>query len=1295
MAEQPVNTPAVTDSEIFQYMDRVVAPLAPLTEMYGRGMKLYNLPAPEDVAKLALFAPTLLPVYEKGSPDGRQVWFVPSTVFDSNERGPRRKHRVMIIGKVLGKDEEARCANFIGPSGDLIKSVASEIKLNMSDFYVGNVVRFLPPDGGKTLHRLHIADCMPLLLRDILMVEPEWLLLMGADAVRAVFGKASLEAVRSSVFYFENGVHQLGSGKLPPRLDDEAALVKPAKGFKVFATTHPVRVLRESGFLEGFRADMIKFQRLLCGGASPVVAKPVDYQFTANLDGVKRYVDMYRPVAGPFEVAVDCEWGGDPQGDGELRTVQLCMRERTAVVLSLCEPGGIRLHKEKERGEIFEYLRVLLTDPLCRIIGHNFRADAKWLASRGLDVVEHLSFDTMLADHVLNENSEHGLEACAVRYTDMGRYDYNLAQWIKANGNKKERGYLDVPDDILLPYAAKDADCTLRVKSALALQLDDPNNAPLKRLFHEIVMPCNLPIHEIEMSGILADRNRMVGMTDAYAAKREEIQNDIRLKLGMPEFNARSTQQLQKLLFGPPVNGGLGLSPLKTTGKPAKMWDEIPVNERSRHSASVDMESVEALASAHPIADRIRDFKIVDQVIKNFLCPKTEAGDQEDDYEKGLISCIAPDGRIRTTISQMSETGRHKSSRPNCFVAGTEYLIKRGWMLLDETNDSDEFAQMDTEDRLITFEKPLAKTWFRYKGDIVTLRSRYVDLAMTTDHVCLYWDGRGFPGAYCRRMAIESPHSLKAVHAGRRPEGEYLNDLQSVLVAMMVLHGGIMESGRMPIADLTPARAAWVLEGLKHYGFEHDGYYSEGRRHAVWITVPKPLRQMTSLGPWIFFLAGESCGNLAKAFERWQAQTGKLTFPSPSQLDWFQALMAMSGYRTAPCGELQLPSTARAGGGYVSSLRHAKHKIEKYDGWVGCVRMPKGTVVVRHKGKVCITGQCQNLPKRRDEDQVRIMGAGTPKLRSCFTIPDGNVLIEADYKSAEIFTLGRLSRCQKLVSDARTDIHARGAVTRFGAPKWDGFDANKLPPKEWKEDTHNKTLRICSKTVVFGIPYQRGAAAIAREIVKATKGQVACTKEKAQGFIDGFYDDYQETREYVELCYRSVLVPGYITNAQGRRRRFYASGATERSVLAAFQREATNFPIQSSVADTLNNALINLYHWRRLNPGEATYKILLAVHDAILIETPGECARVVIERVLPECMSRGAVIPSWKPVVPHMKPDPEGNEVEDLLGHIKEWVTEPFTLDIDVELGTRWGEPATPEDLKARGVPDDIIEKYV
>lgn len=174
--------------------------------------------------------------------------------------------------------------------------------------------------------------------------------------------------------------------------------------------------------------------------------------------------------------------------------------------------------------------------------------------------------------------------------------------------------------------------------------------------------------------------------------------------------------------------------------------------------------------------------------------------------------------------------------------------------------------------------------------------------------------------------------------------------------------------------------------------------------------------------------------------------------------------------------------------------------------------------------------------------------------------------------------------------------------------------------------------------------------------------------------IDGFYADYPEVKLYVENCKRCVLDPGFIDNPYGRRRRATPFHGDE-SLLAASEREFVNFPIQSTVADAENTALINLYWWRARNPGLCDYKIALAIHDANMLLVPAAQARMAAKRVLPECMTSLCTIPSWS-FFPWAEP------------------TQPFQLDIDVGVTLRWGEEATLKELLEVGVDSETANEF-
>jgi uracil-DNA glycosylase family 4 len=1213
---------------------------------------------------------------------------LPGCILDTGRRGPYDLHGVdvMVVGKKPGLHEMSVGRGYVGPTGKLIRDICAELGIDCSNWYMTNICRYMPTEDGA-LTSFQLEDGKWFLAQELALIKPRFLLVLGADAVKAVFGKKlTLAAVRSQP-HLMRGWQDLGN---VTTVSSEMDILERRHGYiQVLATTNPSAVLREAGQRDGLVADFKIFGTMLKGG-SGMHTETFNYrQIRTSEETEKLLLELVSKNV--TELALDAEWGFT--GIAELRrpvlrSIQLCWKAGEVATFIFHDAGGKPAQQGAEMAKIMDCLRTFMLQPDIKLIGHNLRADALLLGEYSLPVMERHHFDTMLVDHLFNENAEHGLEACSVRYTTLGRYDLPLENWLKANEyNKKmkeQHGYLHVPDELLYPYAAKDADATFRIYEVLKAKLE--TEPTLKQCYYKVVHPACLPIHEIERTGLFADIPRLKNLVELYGKKEEELLQVLRRKLNDKTFNPGSYKQVASLLFGSTAAGGLGLVPVKSTGKPSLMWEDVMLKQDpSRYNPATDQETLEALAGEHPFVSLLRDHRLVNQIHKTFLrdadTQDTLSGEMM--FTSGLVGYIDPDGRVRTHLNQMSETGRHKSSRPNCFSADTEVLTEKGWKLFTEI-DGLKLAQYDVSDRVVSFALPTGYVEYASREMIHLSTEQQLDMLVTPDHGCLLQQRK--TGKFRRIPAVDYPQDYKQYGAGLYVGGPVsMRPSQLVLIAALQADGSITPYGHYDFSFTKQRKIDRLESALKDENIVYRKYESRvnnlyrGRFYVPRDHIPEWWKDKKFFSHWILQLDRDSFFFLAEEIWKWDGCASRRSMYCSkvrSNTDWAQILTVLSGRR----GKIR--EYKRNGQSYwqvdashrdYSMTTSCKVRKVSYNGPVYCVTMPLGTVVVRRNGKVAVTGQCQNFPKKQDKQLSRVMGDTVETIRSCFTASPGYVLVEADYVSAEVFTLGYLSNCMKLIEDAKGDLHSRGAVTRFGAPKWDGFDAGKPPPELWKEE--HKAIRTASKTTVFGIPYGRGSAAIAREIVKSTQGKLLCDTRKAQEYIDGFYAEYPEVRAFIERCKGSVLTPGYLTNPFGRHRR--ATQTDDLAHIAAQQREFVNFPIQSTVADALNTALVNLYYYRKENPDKARYRILLAIHDAVLLECKPEYLDVMVNDVIPSCMTHNCVIPAWQP-------GPRWPEE-----------TKPFKLETSVEVGVRWQEKPTAEELKERGVPDHWIKKLV
>jgi DNA polymerase-1 len=295
-----------------------------------------------------------------------------------------------------------------------------------------------------------------------------------------------------------------------------------------------------------------------------------------------------------------------------------------------------------------------------------------------------------------------------------------------------------------------------------------------------------------------------------------------------------------------------------------------------------------------------------------------------------------------------------------------------------------------------------------------------------------------------------------------------------------------------------------------------------------------------------------------------------------------------------------------------------------------------------------------NLPKSREGAFARVFrGEKLPPLRSIIRAAEGGVFVEADKQSAELYTLAYISG-DAAFKEALAARDADGSPISFHTAAMVKFfklgmapgEAAKIIAAGGPEARRLKSLRTGAKAVNFGIPYGRGAASICAEV---RREGVDCTVSEAQGWIDGYRDSFPDAWAYLEECKRSVARPGWLANPYGRVRHFVQSG--DESVMSAQRREATNFPIQSTVADALSLDLVRIR--RERDRRGMRMRIVLSIHDAVMVWAPhGEIAAA-------RDLLRWAMV------------DAPGAEVPGI----------GLRYGIEVEYSERWNEPLAPDRL--------------
>lgn len=94
--------------------------------------------------------------------------------------------QVMFVGEAPGHDEDVEGRPFIGKAGKLLTQYIHKMGFQRSEVYIANVIKCRPPENRKP-QRVEIAECLPFLQRQIGVIQPKILVVMGATALDALF----------------------------------------------------------------------------------------------------------------------------------------------------------------------------------------------------------------------------------------------------------------------------------------------------------------------------------------------------------------------------------------------------------------------------------------------------------------------------------------------------------------------------------------------------------------------------------------------------------------------------------------------------------------------------------------------------------------------------------------------------------------------------------------------------------------------------------------------------------------------------------------------------------------------------------------------------------------------------------------------------------------------------------------------------------------------------------------------------------------------------------------------------
>ena len=257
----------------------------------------------------------------------------------------------------------------------------------------------------------------------------------------------------------------------------------------------------------------------------------------------------------------------------------------------------------------------------------------------------------------------------------------------------------------------------------------------------------------------------------------------------------------------------------------------------------------------------------------------------------------------------------------------------------------------------------------------------------------------------------------------------------------------------------------------------------------------------------------------------------------------------------------------------------SKLKSTYVDVLPGLINPRDGRLHTSYNQTVTSTGRLSS--SNPNLQNIPIRGKRGKRLREAFTTQsDDYFLLGADYSQIELRLLAHFSKDESLCKSFKNDedIHTQTAQKIF----------------ELKSSRMTANLRRMAKIINFGIIYGMSAYGLSRSLKIETN--------QAQDFIDRYFEKYEGVKKYIEKSIEEAKNKGYVTTMFGRRRYIPQVTSFNRQKKEFAYRIAVNTPVQGSAAEIIKLAMIKI--WRQLQKKKLTAKMILQIHDELIMEVP-------------------------------------------------------------------------------------------
>lgn len=422
---------------------------------------------------------------------------------------PKKVVQIAIVGEAPGAQEEIEGTPFVGHSGKLLTTMLREAGIDREDCYITNVINVRPPDNDFTIYYdakgVPTADLLAAHKRvqqEIIDVNPNVVIALGNEALRALTGKNAIKKYRGSIL---EGVIQRTDGS----------------PFKVIATYHPAAIARMYEWRPVAVMDLGRAARSCEDPALGITPRDIQHGLTFE-ELTKELGRLQTMPDGPVAFDIETE-------NRQVNSIAFSDRPGYAVVVPLFFDGR-NIWSESEEVALWGQITQILENPKIQKIAQNANYDVTFLKDiMGIETAP-MYMDTMLAHHCVYPEFEKGLGFLCSMYTDHPYYKGDIKS---------------MDPKVFFRYNGLDACITKEVSVELEKELAEFG---MRDFYYDFINPFAQVMREISAKGILVDEKFRQQTIVQYKEAITKAQTDLNTAVGR-ELNVNSPKQMSQWLY--------------------------------------------------------------------------------------------------------------------------------------------------------------------------------------------------------------------------------------------------------------------------------------------------------------------------------------------------------------------------------------------------------------------------------------------------------------------------------------------------------------------------------------------------------------------------------------------------------------------------------------------------------------------------------------------------------------------------------------------------------------------------